>query len=141
MNIIKIVKPLLILVLFVISELHSNSIQIGNDTLSGQHIPIEAYYQYSYSQVIYQQSEINRMCQIDSIAWYFVGNTLKNSNVWNIHLGQTLKEEFQSTSDWINDSSLTIVWSDTFETVIDSQWIYFDIDDYSFENTKNLVIA
>jgi len=71
----------------------------------------------------------------------FYGSSLSNSNNWDIYIGHTTKTAFASTSDWIAVSSLTQVWSGTFADPEGSEWITFDISDFSYNNTDNLVIA
>ena len=115
-------------------------IQIGTGT-EDERLPIEPFYRYSYSQVIYLQSEINAGGVITEIKWYFAGDDLSNSNDWTIYLGHTTKTEFSSGSDWIDISSLTEVWSGTFPDPVTVGWITFDITDFNYNNSDNLVIA
>ena len=116
-------------------------VTIGNGTETGERLPIEPYYGYSYSQVIYLQSEIAAAGDITELSWHFAGSSLSNSNDWTIYIGHTTKSEFSSTSDWIDVSTLTQVWSGTFTDPGTSGWITFDITDFTYNNTDNLVIA
>jgi len=118
-----------------------STVQIGTGTSTGQRIPIEPAYDYTYAQVIYLQSEISTAGDITHLKWYFYGSSLSNSNNWDIYIGHTTKTAFASTSDWIAVSSLTQVWSGTFADPEGSGWITFDISDFSYNNTDNLVIA
>ncbi|GEM_PF-1490073 len=127
--------------MFSFSGFTQSTVQIGTGTSTGQRIPIEPAYDYTYAQVIYLQSEISTAGDITHLKWYFYGSSLSNSNNWDIYIGHTTKTAFASTSDWIAVSSLTQVWSGTFADPEGSGWITFDISDFSYNNTDNLVIA
>ena len=49
----------LLILLFLPFIINAQTINIGAGTTTGQSLPIEPYFGYSYSQVIYLQSEIN----------------------------------------------------------------------------------
>ena len=119
----------------------SADITIGTGTTTDQHLPIYPYYGYSYSQVIYLQSEISAAGDITELSWYFNGSSLSNSNDWTIYIGHTTKTEFSSDTDWIDVSTLTEVWNGTFTSPTAAGWINFDITDFTYNNTDNLVIA
>ena len=59
------------------------------------------YYNYSYSQQIYLQSEVTTGGTISSVWFKYDGYT----NVYgtlSIYLGHTSKTQFSSTSDWVD---------------------------------------
>ena len=116
-------------------------VQVGSGTNTSQHLPIYAYYGYTYSQQIYLASEINASGTITQLKFYFNGSTLSNSNNWTIYIGTTTKTSFSSTSDWIATSSLTQVYSGTFTDPGAAGWITFDITDWAYNGTDNIVVA
>jgi hypothetical protein len=69
-------------------------VTIGNGTETGKSLPIEPYYGYSYSQVIYLQSEIAAAGDITELSWHFAGSSLSNSNDWTIYIGHTTNRNF-----------------------------------------------
>ena len=128
-------------VMISLSGFSQSQVQIGSGTATSQRIPIEPAYDYTYSQVIYLQSEISTAGDITDLKWHFAGSSLSNSNNWDIYIGHTTKTAFASTSDWIDVSTLTQVWSGTFADPGVAGWITFDITDFTYNNTDNLVIA
>jgi hypothetical protein len=115
-------------------------VPIGTGT-SNLNLPIYPYFGYSYSQVLYLQSEIAATGNITSLQFYFNGATLSNSNNWTIYMGHTSKTAFASTTDWIPVASMTQVYSGTFANPTGAGWITFDITDFAYNNVSNLVIA
>jgi flagellar hook capping protein FlgD/MAM domain-containing protein meprin/A5/mu len=116
------------------------SISIGDGTLTNKAIPIEPYYGYTYSQVIYLQSEINDAGLITEVSWDFAGTSLSSSNDWTIYMGHTAKTQFDSNTDWIDVTTLTEVWSGTFPDPGAPGLITFNTG-FSYNNIDNLVIA
>jgi 5-hydroxyisourate hydrolase-like protein (transthyretin family) len=104
-------------------------------------LPINAFFGYSYSQVIYLASEIGASGDINAISWSFNGTSLTNSNDWTIYLGHTTKTEFDSNSDWIPIGELTQVYSGEFTSPTGPGWITIPISDFPYDGTSNLVIA
>lgn len=119
----------------------SAQVQVGTGTTIGQSMPIEPYFGYSYSQVIYLASEINTSGDITELQWYFDGNSLSNSRNWTIYIGHTTKTEFSSTTDWVPVGIMTQVYSDVFTDPGASGWITFDITDWTYNGTDNIVVA
>ena len=132
-------KLLLFLICLASSNLYSQ-IQIGTGS-SDEKLPIEPFYGYSYSQVIYLASEINASGTITQLKWYFDGSSLSNSNNWTIYIGHTTKTSFSSTSDWIAVSGLTQIYSATFTNPGAYGWLTIDITDWAYNGTDNLVVA
>ena len=130
----------LLFVLFALSWQTKAQVSIGSDTSTNQGLPIEPFYGYSYSQVIYLQSEINASGDITTLTWDFAGSSISNSNDWTIYMGHTTKSEFSSTSDWIDVSTLTQVYSGTVSVDANNK-VVVDITDFTYNNTDNLVIA
>jgi len=116
-------------------------VQVGFGTVINQSLPIEPYYGYTYSQVIYLASEVYTSGTITELQWYFNGSSLSQSNDWTIYIGHTSKTEFSSATDWIPVSSMTEVYSGTFTDPGAPGWIIFDIDDWTYNGTDNIVVA
>jgi len=58
--------------MFSFSGFTQSTVQIGTGTSTGQRIPIEPAYDYTYAQVIYLQSEISTAGDITHLKWYFM---------------------------------------------------------------------
>ncbi len=126
------------------TELGASTIQIGDGTVVDQHTPIEPYSEYTYSQVIYLQSEINMPTQrIEKVYYHYTGNgTLTSSLDWTIYMGHTNQTSFMGTDSWIPSSSLTTVFDGTLTTPMGEGWIEINLQTpFVYNNSDNLVIA
>ncbi len=122
----------------------SNIITIGDGDLEDCRLPIEPYRDYSYTQTIYHQNEINLSHNyITNIAYHFnQGGDLEMSREWVILLGQTTNSEFQDTDSWIPYSELTEVYRGGVPPIHADGWIEFPLSTPFFiDNTENLVVA
>ena len=105
-------------------------------------IPVFYYYPNSYSQQIYDASEVGVARSIDRLYLQYYYSTASTWNV-DIYLGHTNKSDF-SNSEWIPYSDLTLVYSGdiTFSNEGDNYW--FDIPlttAFDYNGTDNLVLA
>ncbi|HPE58679.1 MAG TPA: carboxypeptidase-like regulatory domain-containing protein, partial [Bacteroidales bacterium] len=132
---------LLLSFMIIQSENANSQVIIGDGTVVGKSLPIEPFYGYTYSQVIYLASEIDAAGDITKLSWYFAGSSLSNSNDWTIYIGHTTKTQFESTIDWIDVTTLTQVYSGVFADPGVAGWIEFDITDFTYDGISNLVIA
>ncbi|MBN2830034.1 MAG: choice-of-anchor D domain-containing protein, partial [Candidatus Cloacimonetes bacterium] len=126
------------------STIPAGLIEIGNDILLNQSLPIEPYYGYSYSQSIYLQSEINIISgQIENISYHYNNYANLNScNSWVIYLAETQKTSFESTLDWIPITQFIEVYNGPLPTIQSDGWIEFDLTtSFAYNNVDNLVIA
>ncbi len=124
--------------------IYNDLITIGDGMEVNQHLPIEPYYGYSYSQSIYVQSEINLSNhQIWSVSYHFNnGGTLDNCNDITIYMGHTNMSSFDSNDSWIPYDQLTEVYDGPMPTIHADGWIEFELDDpFTYNNISNLVIA
>ena len=129
-----------LLFLFTISFVFAD-IAIGDGVETNKALPIEAFYGYTYSQVIYLQTDINGDGDITELTWDFAGTTLANSSDWTIYMGHTTQAQFDTNTSWIDVSTLTEVWTGTFADPGAPGLLTFDITDFTYNNVDNLVIA
>jgi hypothetical protein len=107
----------------------------------GQHAPIEPYWNWTYSQQIYYQSEIAQEGNITRLAFEYNGNASYTDQV-EIYLGHTTKTSFSSRSNWISYSDLTLVYDGSYSVSSTKGWYWIDFDtDFYYNNSDNLVIA
>lgn len=117
-------------------------VEVGTGTEIETELPTEPYNNYTYSQSIYLQSEIDTTNQrITSIYYHYNGNTAWTRSV-DVYLGHTTKTEFTSTTDWVNSGDLTLVFSGDLTVSASDEWIEIPLTEYfSYNNTENLVVA
>lgn len=117
-------------------------ISIGSETSTGQGLPVEPYYGYTYSQSIYLQSDIHVADNsISKIAWYYNGNSSWTDAI-KIYMGHTSLSSFANSSSWITSSNLTLVYDGNLSAPATPGWIELALDTpFSYNNTQNLVVA
>ena len=67
-----------------------NSFATNNYSFS----PIDLYYDYSYTQIIYRKSDIQGSGTVTALTYYFSGTSLSNSDSVLVYLGNTAWDEF-----------------------------------------------
>ncbi|MCB5228603.1 MAG: choice-of-anchor D domain-containing protein [Candidatus Cloacimonetes bacterium] len=118
-------------------------IPIGTGNASLQ-LPINPFYNYSYTQGIYYQNEINTSGQrIEKISYEWNGGgDGSNSNQWDIYMGHTDKNNFSASSSWVPFSDLVQVFSGTVPITSEPGWVEITLDrPFLYNNEDNLVIA
>ena len=135
------------ILLFTASLVFGVTVQIGTGTSTGQHLPIEPYYGYTYSQTIYLSSDFGTPGadqRIEKI-WYnysWTGGD-DDSDTWVIYMGTTANA---TLTDWLPVSGLEEVFSGDvdLELVSGDGWIEITLDtpfDYNPATDGNLVIG
>jgi len=115
-------------------------ITIGDSASINYRIPFSINNNYSYSQQIYLQNEINQAGVICGISLYKSENINFNRTV-KIYLGETNKSEFLTNSDWVHANYLREVYSGNVNFTQDG-WCYINFNTpFEFENIGNLVIT
>ncbi len=118
-------------------------IQIGSGDNTSMALPIYGDYNYSYSQTIYLQNEINHQGQITKLRYLFKdGFFTNNSNNWNIYMAHTPKNSFDNENDWISPANLTFVYSGEITFPQAGEWLEINLENpFIYNNADNLVIA
>ncbi|AEH00329.1 T9SS-dependent choice-of-anchor J family protein [Lacinutrix sp. 5H-3-7-4] len=117
-----------------------NDVTLGGiSTSTFQETPIDADDNYSYSQSIYLQSEINQAGNISKITYYTNG-VLENSNDVVIYMAETPDDVFASSSGWIASTNLTQVYAGVYTVYNNEVSIILDTP-FNYSNTNNLVIV
>ena len=121
--------------------LYGGNMQIGNGTTTTYQLPLNNYYNYSYTQQIFLASELSGPATINDIAFeysYSSPSTAK-SNV-SIYLGHTNKSSFSSTSDTVNPANLQLVYTGPMNC--QQGWNTFNFTSaFQYNGTDNLVVA
>ena len=114
---------------------------VGTGTLTTYELPINNYWEYSYTQQIFLASEMNGPQSISSVAFqyaYSSPSTVKNSV--NIYMGHTTQSTFSSASDYISSSNLTLVYSGNLNC--QQGWNTFNFTTpFQYNGTDNLVLV
>jgi len=128
---------------FSFTTIEAGAVIIGTGT-TNMYLPIYPYMGYSYSQSIFQQSEINMADQrIEKISYYWNGYTADtNSNIWTIYMGHTTNTSFATTNSWISIDDLTQVFSGEVALPAVAGWIEIQLQlPFLYNNSDNLVVA
>ncbi|MDD2210752.1 MAG: choice-of-anchor D domain-containing protein [Candidatus Cloacimonetes bacterium] len=118
-------------------------VQIGSGT-TDLDLPLNTYYGYNYSQMLYLQSEIgvaNKRIEKLYVNWngYETGEDYKD---WTIYLGHTDKSSFANSSDWVSVANMSQVFSGEITIPATTGWIEILLDTpFAYNNTDNLVVA
>ena len=138
-------KTTLAIMAFLFTIFSFSQVNVGTGTTQNEEMPIEPYYKFSYSQVIYTAAEINASGSITGIK--YTANpetTLANSDGWEVWLGHTslsshsLDEE--GVPSWVDISELTQVFAGTVSVVDQVVDIVFETP-FEYNGTDNLMIA
>jgi len=134
-------KKLLFSLVCIVSTLSAISqVSIGNGTVNNQPLPIDPYYGFSYTQTIFDASEINASGNIDSLSYFVVpGSNLSSSSEWLILMGHTTQTDFSSSS-WLDANTLDTAFHGTISIVNDTVIIVLD-QSFAYNGTDNLAIA
>ena len=135
---------LLALMLGIFGVSHAATVQVGDGTATTTNFPIWGLWNYSYSQQIYTQAQINTSGSIEKIRFYYVSGPIANNKDWRIYMGHTDKTEFTSDSDWVPAAQLTQVFDGDVTTMLPlgNNWMEITLQNpFPYNNTDNLLIA
>ncbi|MDN3694090.1 T9SS type A sorting domain-containing protein [Chryseobacterium tructae] len=119
----------------------SNYLGQGSTTVGK--VPVDSYWEYSYSQQIFKKQEINTNAagNITGLTFYLdPAGDITNSSDWVVYLGHTSKTEFADDNDWVPVSDLTEVYAGTVSNVNGMVELTFATP-FPYNNTQNLVVA
>ena len=120
------------------------TIQIGNATQAISQLPINGNSNYSYSQQIYTQAEINFAGTFTKICFYYVSGNISAGKDWVVYMGHTTKTEFSSGADWEPVANLTQVFAGDVSTLVPAGggWMEIALETpFVYNNVDNLIIA
>ncbi|MEI7596357.1 MAG: BNR-repeat neuraminidase N-terminal domain-containing protein, partial [Bacteroidota bacterium] len=136
-------------ILFAFLALYSNKplmateITIGTGTNLPTYYPFDNYWENNKTQMIYLQSEIGTATTITNLSLNFeritADATRRDFSNFTIKLMHTSSSSFSGA--YINTSSATTVLSSTtFNMPASTGWYSFDINDFDYNGTDNLII-
>ena len=118
--------------------LNEVSISIGNGTTSTGYMPTYVYYNYSYTQQLFEPSELQGAASIQNVSFLQLSNYTTTRNL-KIYLGNTTQASL-SPSTAIPNSDMTLVYNGSYTFVPGQNLITFDTP-FQYDGTSNLVLA
>ncbi len=120
-------------------NVNDGCLNMGDESTTVNSAPVYGLYNNSYSQMIYSASEIGSSGIITSIAFKAASANTQARDI-EIYIGHTTKTSFSSSTDFVPVSQLTRVYTESSWT-IDAGWNSFDITDFEYDGTSNIVVA
>ena len=124
------------------------TVTVGDGNIITTVLPIQANSNYSYSQQIYIQDDINQPGWIKSISFWHQGGAggYANSNSWDLYIGHTTKASFDNNNDWVTVDNLTKVFTGTVNMPtwysLNARWVVATFETpFYYNNIDNLVVA
>jgi len=115
---------------------------VGTGTTDQIYIPLRTSRDYSYSQVIFTQTQIGASAPItiSGIQWYYNDTSAFTSSI-EVFLNHTTKDEFDSVTDYVT-SGLNSVYTGSFSASASPGWYGVTLDtDFDYDNSNNLLIS
>ena len=132
-------------ILLSITGLQAQTVTIGTGTTGIYSIPVNTFYNYSYTQQIFTASEIGpQVGVINSISFQYVYSTPQTKNPVTIYIGNTTKTIFSSTTDWIPVSAMNKVFTGSvyFSNSSPNNWVTIEFDSlFMWDGVSNIVVA
>ena len=119
-------------------------VTIGTGSTTNSYLPFYGLYNYTYSQQIYDASELNMGAgEINSISFYCssapTSTTTGDIRIW---MANTTKSTFSTATDYISPSNLTEVCYVQGNRPITVGWNTFTLTQpFMYDGTSNLVVA
>ncbi len=133
---------LLFAVLFAFTTISAQEqeVIIGDGTSSQSDLPINRYFNYHASEIIYLQSEIEIYGEIEKLAFYKTeGSTYTSINSVSIYLKHTQASSLSSGTTSLD--GYTLVWSGSFPNNATSGWMEVEFDEsFLYNNEDNLQV-
>ena len=134
-----------IITIFLLSTFSFSQVSVGSEEWTNQSQPVEPYYEYSYSQTIYNVNLINASGQITGLKYFATSTTtLENTGTWDIYMAHTDLNEHPQNEDgaysFVDGSELTLVFSGPVEVVDQTVTITLDTP-FDYNGTQNLIVA
>ncbi len=133
-----------------VNKIYAYSIEVGGGTIDNQHLPSDPHYNYSMSETIYSRDYFNSLGSINSISYQYSiesPNPASYINDVSIYMGYTDGLEFATNDDWIDTSSLELVFegeltANNFSTEVGEGWLNIDFQtDFEYTENNNLAVV
>ena len=122
----------------------SDTVQVGNGTTGTYYVPVNTFYNYSFSEQIYTAQELGTINgTISCIAYQYFYSSAQNKDII-IYMGNTNKNSFSGSSDWISVNNMYKVFEGTvnFNNSGDGNWVSIPLDiPFEYDGSSNIVVA
>ncbi|MDR2085059.1 MAG: choice-of-anchor J domain-containing protein [Bacteroidales bacterium] len=121
-------------------------VTIGTGTTGTYLIPINTFYRHTYSQQIFDASEIGyegETGKISSVAFQYFYSTAQDRQNFSVYIGNTDKTAFASTTDWVAYNELELVYTGTLhlDNTGENYWVTIPFDTEFEYAGGNVVVA
>ncbi len=121
-----------------------DSVIVGTGTTGQYYVPMNTYYNYSFSEQIYTAAELGTIDgSIPCIAFQYIYGTAQEKDIV-IYMGNTSKNSFSSSSDWISVNNMQQVFSGivNFNNAGPDNWFNIPLDaPFEYDGSSNIVVA
>ena len=90
--------------------MNGGPVSIGNGTSANSYFPFYSYYKYSLTQQIYTADEMGGANTFYGLSFQQAGTATPTRTI-DVYLAETDKTSFESNTDWIPSSQMTLVYS------------------------------
>ena len=118
-------------------------LQVGTGTETNT-LPLSTYYNYSYSQQLFNSWEMGGERDIYTVSFNYTGNTHEGDIIRNtkLYMGHTSKFEFDYSTDWVSMAEVHNVCNSIVTIEGESGWITYILrTPFHYNGTDNLVVA
>lgn len=117
----------------------SDCMTLGSGTTTSTTVPTYTYYNYTLSEQIYTAAEIGQAGSIQEIAFYITNNS--HTRTLNVYLLHTEKNDFASTSDWVNVTANDLVYTGS-KTFVAGGWNTITLTTpFAYNGSDNLLLV
>ncbi len=117
---------------------------VGNETNTTYYIPINTYYNYSFSEQIYTADELSDISgRINCISFQYIYSSDQEKD-FVVYMGNTNKSSFSGGSDWVPVSQMSLVYQGTlnFTNTGEDNWVNIPFNvPFEYDGSSNLVVA
>jgi len=117
----------------------SFKIRIGSGTATNYYVPLNNYYNNSFSQQIYTAEELGDAAIISSVSFY-KSSTYSCDRSVDIYMVSTSKSRFDSVTDWIVVDTTDLVFSGTVNFT-NNEWTHIELTNpFTYDGIHNVAI-
>lgn len=128
-------------------SLQAQTLTVGTGTASNQGAPVNAYYGYTYSQMIYPAADIVSAGGVPAVITKIrfmrnAGNAGANDAGWTVYMANSARTAFSSTTDWEPIANFSQVFSGNITFAATGAWTEITLSNpFIWDGTSNLIIA
>ena len=121
-----------------------DTVTVGTGTSTVYTLPLNTFYNYSYSQQIFTAAELGTINgAINCISFQYIYGTAQDKNIV-VYMGNTTKSQFNSGTDWVSPNQMFQVFHGTinFTNAGQDNWVNIPFDvPFEYDGTSNIVVA